>query len=516
MRIIILFIFGSSVLYSTNATILPKENHEVPTITTRFFSSGETCEESWNEEEKVTERCCSGSFACTSDKCKGQGLCSFGFFQSALWCFKKTCEPINSKKGEDDDSDKPSESEEPEASPEEEQTDEKGSTNDSNKVETPSPSPTGEVPPTATPSPRPSPSQAPVPSPSRSPVPTPSRTPSPRPAPPQNDPLHCNGQRNRREIRDMTPQQRREWRQAILALKQDRNAQGETEWDSLVKLHMDFSDEAHGGAYFLPWHRLFLLRLENALREKQPGLSLPYWDWSIDAGDAATSRVWNADMAGGARRTNQPIQNGDFQNSGAMYPNSHTVQRNFNSGTSGEMPALWGSNALENLINERNFGDFSDGIEAAHALPHVYIGGDMQGTWSAPNDPVFYLHHAYVDRLYEMRQQRRGRNDFGGTHDFSGGTQTAQPGHSFNAFGVPASRAFNLGCVNYVAPNLQGRSRKGTGSDEQHPEDICNNPELQMGGGFSKERCENGNKVLDGKNQSGNKVQGRSRGRDSS
>eukprot|EP00178_Gracilaria_changii_P016584 TRINITY_DN47817_c0_g1_i1.p1 TRINITY_DN47817_c0_g1~~TRINITY_DN47817_c0_g1_i1.p1 ORF type:complete len:512 (-),score=86.53 TRINITY_DN47817_c0_g1_i1:162-1697(-) len=511
MRIIFLSILISFVISSSNATVLSKtkQNPEAVQSTTRFFfNSDETCEESWNEDKKVTERCCSARFKCSDDKCKGNMLCSFSLFGKFFSCKKEKCEPVDSK---DEDTDEPSQSEEPQASPEEESPDQDVGDKSNEETVTPSPSPRGAEPtvtPTSSPSPRASPS--------RSPVPAPSQSASPRPQPQNDDPLHCNGQRNRREIRDMTPQQRREWQQAMKALMEDRNAEGESEWDRLVKLHMDFSDEAHGGSYFLPWHRLFLLRLENALREKQAGLALPYWDWSIDAADAATSRIWNADMAGGARRTNQPIQNGEFQGIEGRYPNSHTVLRNFNSGTSGDMQSFWGTNALENLMNAPNFGDFSDGIEAAHALPHVYVGGDMQGTWSAPNDPVFYLHHAFVDRLYEMRQQRRGRNDFGGTHDFSGGPQTAQAGHTFGAFGVPASRAFNLGCVNYVAPNLQGRSKKGDGTEETHPEDICNKPEFQMGGGFSRERCEHGNKVLDGNdNSGGNNVLGRSRGRGS-
>eukprot|EP00737_Agarophyton_chilense_P000887 gb/GEZJ01000983.1/.p1 GENE.gb/GEZJ01000983.1/~~gb/GEZJ01000983.1/.p1 ORF type:complete len:423 (-),score=46.00 gb/GEZJ01000983.1/:432-1700(-) len=421
MRIIVLVV-SVTIIITTNASVVSTVNQraQITKSTERFFfNKGESCKESWNEKKRLTERCCSGNFACSSDKCKGQGLCSFGFLQSALWCYRKICKPLKSEE-EDDNGDEPAESIEPQSSPEEEHPGESDS---------PSPSPVDASPtPTSSPSPPSS-----LPSPSRSPIPTPSQSPSPRPETVQNDPLHCQGQRNRREIRDMTAQQRSEWQQAIRALMEDRDAQGVSKWDTLVKLHMDFSDEAHGGSYFLPWHRLFLLRIENALREKQPGLSLPYWDWSVDAMDAATSRIWNGDMAGGARRTNQPIQNGQFQNVGGRYPNSHTVARDFNSGTAGDIPALWGSTALESLLNEANFGDFSDGIEAAHALPHVYIGGDMRGTWSAPNDPIFYLHHAFVDRLYEMRQQRRGRNDFGGTHDFSGGTQTARAGYRLNA-----------------------------------------------------------------------------------
>jgi tyrosinase len=43
-----------------------------------------------------------------------------------------------------------------------------------------------------------------------------------------------------------------------------------------------------------------------------------------------------------------------------------------------------------------------------HNRTHIFIGGTMKFAWS-PNDPVFLLHHAYVDRLWALweKYQRR-------------------------------------------------------------------------------------------------------------
>jgi len=43
-----------------------------------------------------------------------------------------------------------------------------------------------------------------------------------------------------------------------------------------------------------------------------------------------------------------------------------------------------------------------------HNLVHVWIGGDMSPTTS-PNDPVFYLNHCNVDRIWEKWLTTNGR-----------------------------------------------------------------------------------------------------------
>ena len=44
--------------------------------------------------------------------------------------------------------------------------------------------------------------------------------------------------------------------------------------------------------------------------------------------------------------------------------------------------------------------------EVVHGGPHVAIGGHMRVLPCAPNDPVFWLHHCWVDKLIEMLKDR--------------------------------------------------------------------------------------------------------------
>lgn len=48
-------------------------------------------------------------------------------------------------------------------------------------------------------------------------------------------------------------------------------------------------------------------------------------------------------------------------------------------------------------------------LELAHGGPHVWVGGQMSGLNTAAHDPVFFLHHAFVDYIWEMFRIRQAR-----------------------------------------------------------------------------------------------------------
>lgn len=313
-------------------------------------------------------------------------------------------------------------------------------------------------------------------------------------------PYACNGIRNRREIRRLSVAERADWAAAMIGLRsQPSEFDGFFEWDVLVLLHVSNADEAHGGSYFLPWHRLFLLRLENAIRQTRPNFALPYWDWSFDAADAALSPVWGATYAGGARAGPAAIPNGPFANLAATYPTEHTVMRNFSSGVSGAIPPIWPSELLQRVIDTADpWGRFSDAIEAAHDLPHVYIGGDMRQTAFSPNDAIFYLHHAFVDSLWSRRQASTGiADEFGGSHDFQNGVGTvaASSNYVFEAFDLSVQDALDISCVNYVTARNPPRFTASAARTEM-PENVCTNEEFLASPEMTPRRCARANRIL--------------------
>lgn len=50
-------------------------------------------------------------------------------------------------------------------------------------------------------------------------------------------------------------------------------------------------------------------------------------------------------------------------------------------------------------------------FELTHGLPHVWVGGYMLVIRVSPNDPIFYLHHTYLDYLWEQFRRQKQRPD---------------------------------------------------------------------------------------------------------
>jgi tyrosinase len=85
------------------------------------------------------------------------------------------------------------------------------------------------------------------------------------------------------------------------------------------------------------------------------------------------------------------------------------------------LPTTQQVNAVLNLgeFDEDPWDSTSDGFRnqvegwepnppGLHNRVHVWVGGDM-GPATSPNDPVFYLNHCNVDRLWEAWLTRNGR-----------------------------------------------------------------------------------------------------------
>ncbi|KAK3082795.1 hypothetical protein FSP39_005432 [Pinctada imbricata] len=174
------------------------------------------------------------------------------------------------------------------------------------------------------------------------------------------------------------------------------------EYDRLVEYHSaQIRGSAHNGPAFLPWHRLYLLILENALRRIEPSITIPYWNSNLDANmwkhfvHPRDSVIWTSHFAG---------NEDDFDNSESF--ESWNIMRNI-----GAFGSLISDEELTELNELDSTTDFSERLEAVHDSVHVWVGGDMAGVASAPRDIIFFLHHCYIDYLWwqwqwDNRQRR--------------------------------------------------------------------------------------------------------------
>ena len=68
----------------------------------------------------------------------------------------------------------------------------------------------------------------------------------------------------------------------------------------------------------------------------------------------------------------------------------------------GRWPFAGEAEVLSMIANEDEYDGFREDFEMGpHTFVHALIGGHMQSNWS-PADPIFWLHHTNVDRIWTM------------------------------------------------------------------------------------------------------------------
>ena len=160
---------------------------------------------------------------------------------------------------------------------------------------------------------------------------------------------------------------------AIRTMKANTNANDPSSWSYWVNIHQTRCP--HGIAYFLGWHRGFCYHLEKRLRivSGDSGLVLPYWDYYSNP--------------------NLPAEFTDPSSSNPLY-----VERM----NTNVKPALSMAPFSSGLINFQTgkASAFEPSVEyMPHNTLHNIVGGVMADMQS-PIDPIFWLHHANVDRLW--------------------------------------------------------------------------------------------------------------------
>ncbi|KAI0862673.1 Di-copper centre-containing protein [Xylaria cubensis] len=224
-------------------------------------------------------------------------------------------------------------------------------------------------------------------------------------------------------------------------------------YDDFVAVHINQTLSIHGTGNFLTWHRYFVKAYETALRTEcgYTGYQ-PYWNWLDHREDPSKSSIFDGSdtsfsgdgafvahngSVNGAGYVYIPSGNGggcvtsgpfvDYViNLGPVDPiqdgmkpfpdhlgyNPHCLSRDLSAFTA----VNWLT--LENIMNvtvgaasqsvlafqNELQGRFADGFLGLHTAGHGVMGGVSGDLYGSPVDPVFFLHHAMVDRLYWLWQ----------------------------------------------------------------------------------------------------------------
>jgi tyrosinase len=216
-------------------------------------------------------------------------------------------------------------------------------------------------------------------------------------------------------------------------------------YDDFAYTHVQDGAKSHYAGAFLAWHRYFIHLYEKALIE-QCGLTipLPYWDWSLDSTDLSASPIWNnltgfggnGDLSGDITLYGgRCVADGPFahtwrhwlyqqldENDWILLARPHCLSRGFKKTEHvDDLQSRVSPDQIEETLQQQNYTDFFNRLEISthNAIPQ-FIMGDFY-SFTAPNDPVFYLHHTQVDRLWWMWQQQDPEHRL---HEFSGPKET--------------------------------------------------------------------------------------------
>ncbi|GAB5400835.1 MAG: hypothetical protein Aureis2KO_24200 [Aureisphaera sp.] len=144
--------------------------------------------------------------------------------------------------------------------------------------------------------------------------------------------------------------------------------------------------QIHWCPSFLPWHRDFLRKLELDLQAVDSSVTLPYWDWTrADSRDLDVG-VWKS-FFGGRNNTGGEFDHWSYTRS---------------SGTGGNVLPSLGD--IVDELKETNYFEYRKMETGSHPPGHTWIGGTM-ATGNSPLDPLFFLHHCNLDRLWAVWQQ---------------------------------------------------------------------------------------------------------------
>ncbi|MEN5425456.1 tyrosinase family protein [Stenotrophomonas pennii] len=198
-----------------------------------------------------------------------------------------------------------------------------------------------------------------------------------------------------------------------------RNQSNATSWIKFADIHggsLNFNHCQHSNWYFLPWHRAYLDMYEKAVIEMtgHTRFAMPYWDWSTQR--AYPAAFSDAMYQGKPNPLFSPFAGDDMRQERKAVPSLPPAE------TGAErIRELLNASILENFGGGRPFDErvtppqvqnsvspvwlgLRGAVSELESGPHNYVHDEVNGYMGFPaaaRDPLFFLHHANVDRIWE-------------------------------------------------------------------------------------------------------------------
>jgi tyrosinase len=190
-------------------------------------------------------------------------------------------------------------------------------------------------------------------------------------------------------------------RDRFLAALGTLNAQGQGAYRDFRDMHVAAtSAEMHGNVGFLPWHRTYVLDLERALQAIDATVAVPYWRF-----DQGAPNIFTQDFMGEADANDRVV-----------FRPGHALEHWVTDGQLGITRGLrFGLNDPANINNDEaatlalggsgnQYSGFHQMEIDPHGSAHTSFDGPINFVPTAVRDPLFFMLHANVDRLWAKWQ----------------------------------------------------------------------------------------------------------------
>jgi tyrosinase len=150
----------------------------------------------------------------------------------------------------------------------------------------------------------------------------------------------------------------------------------------------------------LPWHRAYLLRFEQALRDTGHDVMLPWWDWT------KTRSIPAAYLEAQAPDGSPNPLHSAAQGEKSPEPETRQLAGSAQTVRSPARPRTQLPTAAEinGVLKYTQYEQFRGELEDYHGEVHIWVGGHMANLPFASFDPIFWAHHCMIDRLWRIWQ----------------------------------------------------------------------------------------------------------------
>jgi tyrosinase len=165
----------------------------------------------------------------------------------------------------------------------------------------------------------------------------------------------------------------------------------------------------------------FIFRFESAIKEMVPDVILPYWDSTFERNMRIPelSVMFSEHFAGNGNGyvTTGPFQGFEGMKTGRLY-------RNLGQSIHGPISSMNAGNILRQMRTEQitfPTADLENSLEQAHNDVHDWVGGQMGKIDTSADDPLFFVHHCFIDYLWSLFRLKQKNNDIDPEFDYPEG-----------------------------------------------------------------------------------------------